>query len=33
MTPHYYEWAIKYIDNATKSLNAGDTLDFLYDII
>ena len=29
MTPNYYEWAIKYLDNATRDLNADKTINYL----
>ncbi|QQO40967.1 hypothetical protein 015DV002_255 [Bacillus phage 015DV002] len=29
MTPNYYEWAIRHLDNATKGMNAEQTLNHL----
>ena len=32
MTPNYYEWAIRHLDNATRGLNADETIKYLREI-
>ncbi|QQO40434.1 hypothetical protein 000TH008_264 [Bacillus phage 000TH008] len=32
MTPNYYDWAVKYLDNATIDMNAHETINYLREV-